>query len=87
MNTQGTITSASLARQALHEAMEQERWTAGEKLPPERELCETLGVKRMSLRQALLTLENEGAIFRIDRWKASAGSGIDSIGRSRRKKS
>ncbi|MFC6671873.1 GntR family transcriptional regulator [Marinobacterium aestuariivivens] len=67
METEASMTSASLARQALHEALQQERWTAGEKLPPERELCETLGVKRMSLRQALLTLENEGAIFRIDR--------------------
>ncbi|GGO84241.1 GntR family transcriptional regulator [Marinobacterium nitratireducens] len=47
--------------------MQEPRWKAGEKLPPERELCESLGVKRMSLRQALLSLENEGAIFRIDR--------------------
>lgn len=61
------MTSASIARMALHQALQQQRWKAGEKLPPERELCETLGVKRMSLRQALLALENEGAIFRIDR--------------------
>lgn len=67
MQTEETMTSASIARQALQQALKEQRWQAGEKLPPERELCETLGVKRMSLRQALLGLENEGAIFRIDR--------------------
>ncbi|MCP8687502.1 GntR family transcriptional regulator [Marinobacterium sedimentorum] len=67
MEAEATQTSASLARQALHQALREQQWRAGEKLPPERELCETLGVKRMSLRQALLALENEGAIFRIDR--------------------
>ncbi|UTW13181.1 GntR family transcriptional regulator [Marinobacterium rhizophilum] len=67
MEAEATQTSASLARQALHRALQQKQWQAGEKLPPERALCETLGVKRMSLRQALLALESEGAIFRIDR--------------------
>ncbi|NVK41043.1 MAG: GntR family transcriptional regulator [Oceanospirillaceae bacterium] len=67
MKTEATMTSAGVARQALQRALQEQRWQAGEKLPPERELCESLGVKRMSLRQALLTLENEGAIFRLDR--------------------
>ncbi|WP_188861406.1 GntR family transcriptional regulator [Marinobacterium nitratireducens] len=62
-----TMTSAGSARLALQSALRQRRWQAGEKLPPERELCESLGVKRMSLRQALLALENEGAVFRLDR--------------------
>lgn len=67
MENESTMTSASLARQALKAALLAQRWRAGEKLPPERELGESLGVKRMSLRQALLALENEGAIFRLDR--------------------
>ncbi|MEH6578032.1 MAG: GntR family transcriptional regulator [Amphritea sp.] len=67
MTSEVTMTSASIARQTLQQEIKQERWRAGEKLPPERQLCEMLGVKRMSLRQALLALENEGAIFRIDR--------------------
>lgn len=67
MTTEVTQTSAALAKQALQQAIQQQKWKAGEKLPAERELCETLGVKRMSLRQGLLALENEGAIFRIDR--------------------
>jgi DNA-binding GntR family transcriptional regulator len=67
METKVTMTSAGSARQALQRALKEQCWRAGEKLPPERELCESLGVKRMSLRQALLALENEGAIFRLDR--------------------
>ncbi|MFT4726028.1 MAG: DNA-binding GntR family transcriptional regulator [Granulosicoccus sp.] len=39
----------------------------GSKLPTERGLAEELGVNRMSLRQALLSLENTNSIFRIDR--------------------
>ncbi|MDI3323863.1 GntR family transcriptional regulator [Pontibacterium granulatum] len=67
MASESNMTSANIARQALQQALQEKRWLAGEKLPAERELCKTLGVKRMSLRQALLTLEHEGAIFRIDR--------------------
>lgn len=67
MDTTASPTSVGMARQALQQALRQQRWSAGEKLPPERTLSETLGVKRMSLRQALLALENEGAIFRLDR--------------------
>lgn len=67
MQPEATKTSAGIAREALRRALQDRRWRAGEKLPPERELCETLGVNRMSLRQALLALENEEAIFRLDR--------------------
>ncbi|MFP1496988.1 GntR family transcriptional regulator [Escherichia coli] len=35
--------------------------------PSERELGELLGIKRMTLRQALLNLEAESKIFRKDR--------------------
>lgn len=67
MAQENTMTSASLAKLVLKKALQDGRWKAGEKLPAERELCDKLEVKRMSLRQALLALENEGAIFRIDR--------------------
>ena len=60
-------TWAGQALQDLKKALNGERWKPGEKLPTERELADTLGVKRMSLRQALMALENEGSIFRIDR--------------------
>ncbi|MGB7244001.1 MAG: GntR family transcriptional regulator [Sulfitobacter sp.] len=60
-------TWASKALRDLKSALSESRWKPGEKLPTERELVDMLGVKRMSLRQALLALENEGSIFRIDR--------------------
>ncbi len=41
--------------------------TPGGKLPSERELGELLGIKRMTLRRALLNLEAESKIFRKDR--------------------
>lgn len=40
---------------------------AGEKLPSERELCELLDTKRMTLRQVLIDLEVDSRIFRKNR--------------------
>jgi GntR family transcriptional repressor for pyruvate dehydrogenase complex len=37
-------------------------WNEGEKIPAERELCQTLGVGRASLREALKALEIMGMI-------------------------
>ena len=60
-------TQADHTRRVLQEAVEAQQWKPGEKLPTERALAEALGVNRMSLRQALVSLENNGTIFRIDR--------------------
>jgi GntR family transcriptional regulator len=36
--------------------------TIGERLPPERQLCQELAVSRMTVRQALMTLQDQGLI-------------------------
>ena len=44
--------------------IEQGDLTPGDRLPPERELSETLGVNRMTLRQALRVLDAQGLLIR-----------------------
>lgn len=55
------------AKEKLDHWLKEGITAAGGKLPSERELGELLGVKRMTLRQALLNLEAESRIFRKDR--------------------
>src|SRR5580692_9301275 len=38
------------------------KWKAGERLPPERELCQQLGIARTSLREALKAMELIGML-------------------------
>lgn len=55
-------TAAILAR--LRSMLEAQGMTPGAKLPDERALSAALGCSRQTLRQALFTLESEGAIWR-----------------------
>lgn len=50
---------------ALEDAIAQGRLSPGDRLPPERELAGRYGVSRMTLRQALGTLEQRGRLTRI----------------------
>lgn len=48
----------------IHEAIEAGRWVPGDKIPAERELAEQFGVSRMTLRQAVMMLVDEGILER-----------------------
>ncbi|AIJ07030.1 putative transcriptional regulator yihL [Edwardsiella anguillarum ET080813] len=62
-----TVSTVELAKEQLNQWIDNGMIGAGGKLPSERELSELLGIKRMTLRQALLNLEGESKIFRKDR--------------------
>ena len=48
----------------ISEAIEAGRWIPGDKIPAERELAEQFGVSRMTLRQAVMMLVDEGVLER-----------------------
>jgi DNA-binding FadR family transcriptional regulator len=56
--------SSQSVLEQLRAVLGNEELVRGGRLPPERELAETIGVGRRSLRQALAHLEAEGAIWR-----------------------
>ena len=64
MQTHSTVETA---KEMLNDWLSKGVVQPGGKLPSERELEELLGIKRMTLRQALLFLEGEEKIFRKDR--------------------
>jgi len=57
-----TLTDATVT--ALSDAIRQGKFPAGSQLPPELDLMEILGVSRTTLREALRTMEEQGAIYR-----------------------
>ena len=60
----GNQSTVENAKEKLDRWLKDGITTPGGKLPSERELGELLGIKRMTLRQALLNLEAESKIFR-----------------------
>lgn len=52
-------------KEIIRDMIEQEELGAGEMIPPERELCERYGVSRMTARQAIMELVNEGLLYRV----------------------
>ncbi len=51
----------------LRENIEGGKWQVGEKIPAERELAAEFGVSRMTLRQAIQTLVDEGILAGLAR--------------------
>lgn len=62
-----TVNNVSVVRDSFDAWLVQSNLAAGAKLPSERELCELLDTKRMTLRQVLIELEVESRIFRKNR--------------------
>ena len=56
-----------IIRSALCEQIESGALPAGTKLPPERQLSESFGTTRVTLREALSSLEADGMVYREDR--------------------
>ena len=48
----------------IHEAIDAGRWVPGDRIPAERELADQFGVSRMTLRQAIMLLVDEGILER-----------------------
>lgn len=61
------LSLVDLTKEKLNQWLQNGTFSAGDKLPSERELESLLDAKRMTLRQALLGLEAESKIFRKDR--------------------
>jgi GntR family transcriptional repressor for pyruvate dehydrogenase complex len=71
------------AEQALRRAILDGTLAAGERLPPERELSETLGISRLTLRAALATLSAAGLLavrhgsgYVVQDFRATGGSDL-----------
>lgn len=63
INRNGTTPIYEQIYQNLRDKIQNEEIGSGESFPSERELAEKFGVSRMTVRQALNTLKNEGLIY------------------------
>ena len=59
--------NVDVLRERFESWLNEKNLPAGSKLPSERELCELLDAKRMTLRQVLIELEIDARIFRKNR--------------------
>lgn len=51
-------------KEIIRDLIEREELREGEPIPPERKFCEEYGVSRMTTRQAIVELANEGLLYR-----------------------
>ncbi len=52
-------------KEIIRDMIEKDELGVGQAIPPERELCERYGVSRMTARQAVMELVNEGLLYRV----------------------
>lgn len=62
--TGATLSAVEIARDAIVELVKSQQFLAGDRLPSERELADTLQVSRTTLREALAQLERSGYVTR-----------------------
>lgn len=64
LDRRSTVTLQRQIARSLRTRLQKGEWRAGDRLPSERDLCETYGVSRITVRYALDNLEREGLISR-----------------------
>jgi GntR family transcriptional regulator len=64
IDTNSPIPKYYQLKEILRDMIEREELGEGAPIPPERELCERYGISRMTARQAVVELVNEGLLYR-----------------------
>ncbi|MCD5408232.1 extracellular solute-binding protein [Candidatus Bipolaricaulota bacterium] len=64
LHKESTVPLYRQLKEILKEAIRRGEFRPGDRLPTEMELCETFGVSRITVRQALNELANEGFLYR-----------------------
>lgn len=65
INVRSPVPKYYQLKEIIRDMVEKEELEAGQAIPPERELCERYGVSRMTARQAVTELVNEGLLYRV----------------------
>lgn len=64
LNNKGRIALYYQLKDIISDKIDNKEWLQGEKIPSENELCKHYNVSRITVRQALAELENEGRLVR-----------------------
>lgn len=65
INLESPIPMYYQIKEAILSMIEEGEFQVGESIPSERELCDFFGVSRMTVNKAILTLVNEGVLYRL----------------------
>lgn len=65
INLRSPIPKYYQLKEIIRDMIEKDELEAGQVIPPERKLCERYGVSRMTARQAVMELVNEGLLYRV----------------------
>lgn len=65
INVKSPVPKYYQLKEIIRDMIENDELGTGQAIPPERELCERYGVSRMTARQAVMELVNEGLLYRV----------------------